>query len=292
MTLRKTFLGVMLISATAGCGYQEYMDKFEDTLSEIDYDEKQDELLQSRAAPSGKGYSIRLPKDVAATPIPEEQLPEGFTAIYRTDGESSRPIRLVIAINQEGTDTYALEMAAFEAFVFDPDRLGQWMGPGAQLDADALEMKDRSVPAGPLLKRRSQKKFLVKEARINQEISDAALPAILARPGASEAKPTGARRRNAKKRGEQDDNARDKPREYVWQIFFIDQRPFGMFAFQVLRSDFSGIAADAIEMSITTATTYPVKSKDAEADEETDEADPAKKSKKAKKSRAPKRRNR
>lgn len=60
--MRRLTLIIVLAACGAGCGYREYMDRFENTLAEMDYKEKMDQTLGAYWGGATSGLSFRLPK--------------------------------------------------------------------------------------------------------------------------------------------------------------------------------------------------------------------------------------
>lgn len=177
---------VLTCVGLGGCGYQEYMDRFEDTLAENDYQEKVENALGPRVVDSKRGFSLRLPKTVEVNPVLQSSTePEELTvvttdeenqvttvihhAVFDTPEGTDIPIRVIVFVSQPQKDHKgALKWDALAQHVLEPRLRAEWVGDGI-FTSEELKPEVRNVPAGPKLKTQQQKTIPIRWGSLIQQ---------------------------------------------------------------------------------------------------------------------------
>lgn len=178
MTDARKFLAVVAVLFVCGCGYQEYMDRFEDTLAENDYVDKVEKTLGPAVVDSSRGYSIRLPETVnISAPVTassteaeeltvleagEDQTTTVHYAVYDTPEGVDVPMRVVIFVSRPTQQHKGfLTIDGLANYALDPSFRGEWIGDGI-LTTEQFKVEARDVPAGPKLKSKPQKRVTIR----------------------------------------------------------------------------------------------------------------------------------
>ena len=229
---RSPLSAVLLLGLTIGCGYSDYMRKYQESLAKIDFAEKRDKLLGPYVGTADQGIRVRLPVQVSTEPISGreiEELPKDPAAlIFPPKPGASRPIRVAIFVTRSTRESEAMSLENLAFYVFDSRQTAIWMGPGAEFGDEGLTLQQSNVPAGPSLPGRPRQTIAVKKVSIRQH----------AMGQGSSGGGDGA----------------SGPQEYVWLAFFLEEpNARAMIAYRVRQGDYAGEVTEAIDHSLATA---------------------------------------
>jgi hypothetical protein len=256
----RRWLSLVLVLA-AGCGYETYKNRLEDSIAEEDYNEKVNRLLGPTVGDPARGIEIRLPKQAAASPLADADAPKGTTLVFPADAEAKIPLQVIVFITRKTKETDLLPMGEFAQHVLQS--AADWMGAGVEPLPAELKLESENIPTGPAYLHRDRlKPFPVQRVVVKQVVAG------------QPAQPTGAATKQAEAPGV----------EHVWRLYFTEQ-PEGevkvraMVGYRIPAAEDRGDVDDSIRLSITTArlqeSTEKAETRDTEPTEEP--ATPAKK---------------
>ena len=133
---RSPLSAVLLLGLTMGCGYSDYMRKYQESLAKIDFAEKRDKLLGPYVGTADQGIRVRLPVQVSTEPLSGREIGElpkdPATLIFPSKPGASRPIRVAIFVTRSTRESEAMSLENLAFYVFDSRQTEIWMGPGAE----------------------------------------------------------------------------------------------------------------------------------------------------------------
>ncbi|QDU64609.1 hypothetical protein Pan216_55000 [Planctomycetes bacterium Pan216] len=258
--MRSTLLASLLLLA-AGCGYQDYMNRFEDTLAKRDYEKELDESLHRSTIAGESGLVIRIPREANLETAPKEELFEPLVAVYESDEDLSHPLKVVVAVTKKEKETPALKLDEFIAVLFEPGFAMEWMGPGVIFpEAEGEEETTGDAPANDNPFAQFADEEEAKRVSIKLEVRNVQVgPKLKMDPAAptKEMKWFSVLQEVPFTPIEAEDDAESEEpgfRLYQWQIFFLeagDSR--AMIAYRTLKNDYGVYYARKLDQSVSSA---------------------------------------